>query len=219
MEKRKFRWRYLVVSLPFAFFFMFVDQGGTFYPSEIRVAVILILGILMGLKKKEELFALGNAFSTMFFVFGLINIYALPGTVTTNLMVTSPLTILPSFSLALLVYAILSIIKVFYRLKKDDNQSMDEEKKHKFSYILIPVSYFACIGTYGLIITFIRTVYPFNDGQGSAESKVWGNWHYQNDVLVFTGLVFIALAFMSMPILKAILSRKDQVSGHKTRKS
>lgn len=217
MEKRKFRWRYLVVSLPFAFFFMFVDQGGTFYPSQIHVTGILLIGVLLGLKKKEELFVLGNAFSSMFFVFGLINIYALPGTVTTNLMVTSPLTLLPSFSLALLVYAVLSVVKVLYRLKKDDNQSMDEEMKHKFSYILIPVSYFACIGLYGLINTFVRSLYPFIDGQGSAESKVWENWHYQNDVIVFTGLVFIALALISIPILKAILSRKGQVTGHKTR--
>ena len=210
MEKRKFKWRYLIMSLPIAFFFSFVNQGGTFYPSQIHVAGILLLGILMGLKKKEEMFILDNAFSTMLFVFGMINLYALPGTITTDLMVTSLLTILPSLSLALLAYTIFTVLRIMIKLRREDNQSVEEKEKHKFSYILIPFSYFASIGLYVLINMSIRALYPFKDGQGSAESKVWENWHYQNDILVFMGLVFIALALISIPMMKAILKRRNK---------
>ena len=213
MEKRKIKWRYLVMSLPIAFFFSFVDQGGTFYPSQIHVAGILLLGILMGLKKKEEMFILDNAFSTMLFVFGMINLYALPGTITTNLMITSPLTILPSLSLSLLAYTIFTVLRMMIKHRREDNQSVEEKEKHKFNYILIPISYFASIGLCVLISMSIRAIYPFKDGQGSAESKVWENWHYQNDILVFIGLVFIALAFISIPMMKGILKRKNKLIG------
>lgn len=212
MEKRKFRWRYLVMSLPIAFFFSFVDQGGTFFPWQIHVAGILLIGILMGLKKKEEMFILGNAFSTMLFVFGMINIYALPGTNTTTLMATSPLTILPSFALALLAYAVFTVLRIGYRLKKDDNLSMDEKNKRKFKFMLIPVSYFVSLGLFILINTLIRALYTYNNDSASMEAKLWGNWHFQNDILMFIGLVFIALSFISIPMMKGILKHKNKLA-------
>jgi len=75
----------------------------------------------MGLKKKEEIFILGNALSTMLLVSGMLNLYAMPGTNTTTLMATSPLTILPSFFLVLLAYVIFAVLKIVYKLKKEDN--------------------------------------------------------------------------------------------------
>lgn len=208
MEKRKFKWRYLVMSLPIAFFFSFVDQGGNFYPAQIHAAGILLIGLLMGLKKKEEVFILGNAFSTMLFVFGMINLYAMPGTNTTTSLATFPLTMLPSFSLVLLAYAVLSFVRVYYVLKKKDNLSDNQKVKNRVNFFLAPISYFACIGLYVFINMSIRALYPFKDGQGSMESNIWGNWHYQNDILLFIGLVFIALSFISIPILKGILKNK-----------
>lgn len=204
MEKQKFKWRYLLLLLPIAIFFLFVDQGGTFYPSQIHVAGILLVGVLLELKKKKEMFILGNAFSTMLFVFGMINIYALPGTNTTTLMATSPLTILPSFSLVLLAYAVLSAIRVLYQLKKAPNQSTEEKEKHRLNLMLIPISYIASIGLFVLINRLVRTLLNFDDSSVIKESIIWDNWHKQNDILIFIGLVFIALSFISIPIMKWI---------------
>ena len=203
------------MSLPVAFFFSFVDQGGTFYPSQIHVAGILLIGLLMGLKKKEEMFILGNIFSTMLFVFGMINLYAMPGTNATTSLATFPLTLLPSFSLVLLAYAVVSFVRVFYALKKEDHLTKDHEEKHKVNFFLVPISYLASIGLYVLINASIRVLYPFNGGSGSGELIVWDNWHYQNDVLMFVSLVFIALAFISIPIFRGILKNKNGLVDRK----
>jgi hypothetical protein len=35
--------------------------------------------------------------------------------------------------------------------------------------------------------------------------NMWGKWHYQTDVLMFVGLIFIALAFVSIPVYKLVV--------------
>lgn len=187
MEKRKFKWRYLVIALPFLFFFSFVDQAGYFYPSQIHTAGIFLISLLVGLKNKNDTFILGNAISTMLFVSGVINLYYLPGTITTNLLTSYPLTLLPSFSAVLLVYAIFSVIREIYKLKKKDNLTADKKREHKLNLVIIPVSYLTNIGLYILISKIIRSMYNFNYGPALNESNIWENWHYKNDILTFEG--------------------------------
>lgn len=164
----------------------------------------------MGLKKKNELFILNNAFSTMLFVFGMLNLFAMPGTNMTNSMATTPLTLFPSFSFALLVYALFSVIRVKYREKKESNSSIEEKKKFKLTYLLIPVSYFASLGLYILSNFFIRVLNPAKNGSEPIEASIFENWQYQNDILIFTGLVFISLAFISVPMLKSFFFMKPK---------
>lgn len=208
MEKRKFKWRYLLISIPIAFFFSFADQGGNFYAGQIHAAGIFLIGLLIGLKKKNDTFILGNVISTMLFVSGVINLYSMPGTITTNILASSPLTLLPSFSAVLLAYAIFSVIREIYKLKKEDALIADKEKEHKLNLMIIPVSYLANIGLYILISKIIRSMYSFNYSSALDESYIWGNWHYQNDILTFEGLVFIALALISIPIYRGIIGNK-----------
>lgn len=221
MEKRKFKWRPLLISLPILFFTSFGDQAGTFYTLQIQIFLILLIGILLGFKKRASDFMLGNPVSTMLFVSGILNVFAAPGTISTNLLASDPLALLGSFSLKLLVYALFSLVKIFYGIYKDldEDNSPKKDKTKKFisNFAVIAVSYLANIGLYILINKGVRRVVTSAFDLSATDPSLrgtfedlnmWGNWHYQADVFMFVGLVFIALAFVSIPVYK-------QIAGHR----
>ena len=112
MENRKFKWRPLLISIPILFFISFGDQAGTFYTLPIQIFLILLISILLGFKKRASDFMLENPVSTMLFVSGILNVFAAPGTIATNLPASAPLALLRSFSLTLLAYAAINPAKV-----------------------------------------------------------------------------------------------------------
>jgi hypothetical protein len=218
MTKRKFKWRPLLISLPFLFITSFSDQAGMFYPWHIRISLILLISILLGFKKRASDFMLGNPVSTMLFVSGILNVFAAPGTISTNLLASDPLALLGSFSLKLLAYAVFSLVKIYNGISQDldeeNSPKKDKTKKFISNSAVIAVSYFTNIGLYILINKGVRMVvtsdfdlsatYP--SVRGTFEDlNMWGNWHYQADVLMFVGLIFIALAFVSIPVYKLIV--------------
>ena len=66
MEKRKFKWRPLLISLPVLFFTSFGDQAGTFYTLQIQIFLILLISILLGFKKRASDFMLGIQYQRCF---------------------------------------------------------------------------------------------------------------------------------------------------------
>ena len=221
MENRKFKWRPLLISIPILFFISFGDQAGTFYTLPIQIFLILLISILLGFKKRASDFMLENPVSTMLFVSGILNVFAAPGTIATNLLASDPLALLGSFSLKLLVYAVFSLFKIFYGISQDldEENSPKKEKTKKFilNFAVIAVSYFANIGLYVLINKWVRMVYTSDFDLSATDPSLrgtfedlnmWGNWHYQANVLMFVGLVFIALAFVSIPVYKLIVGHR-----------
>jgi len=218
MTKRKFKWRPLLISIPILFFISFGDQAGTFYTLQIQIFLILFISILWGFKKRATDFMLGNPVSTMLFVSGILNVFAAPGTITTNLLVSNHLALLRSFSLTLLAYAAFSLVKIFIGISRDldeeNSPKKDKTKKLISNFAVIAISYFANIGLYILINKGVRMVYTSDFDLSATDSplrgtfedlNMWGNWHYQANALMFVGLVFIALAFVSIPVYKLVV--------------
>ncbi|WP_106449260.1 hypothetical protein [Trichococcus alkaliphilus] len=223
MEKRKFKWRPLLISLPILFFTSFGDQAGTFYTLQIQIFLILLISILLGFKKRASDFMLENPVSTMLFVSGILNVFAAPGTIATNLLASDPLALLGSFSLKLLVYAVFSLFKIFTGIYKDldeeNNPKKDKTKKFISNFAVIAVSYFANIGLYILINKGVRMVVTSDFDLSATDPSLrgtfedlnmWGNWHYQADVFMFVGLIFIALAFVSIPVYKLVVGYRSK---------
>jgi len=221
MENRKFKWRPLLISIPILFFISFGDQAGTFYTLPIQIFLILLISILLGFKKRASDFMLENPVSTMLFVSGILNVFAAPGTIATNLLASDPLALLRSFSLTLLAYAAFSLVKIFIGISRDldEENSPKKEKTKKFilNFAVIAVCYFANIGLYVLINKWVRMVYTSDFDLSATDPSLrgtfedlnmWGNWHYQANVLMFVGLVFIALAFVSIPVYKLIVGHR-----------
>ena len=221
MTKRKFKWRPLLISIPVLFFTSFGDQAGTFYTLQIQIFLILLISILLGFKKRATDFMLGNPVSTMLFVSGILNVFAAPGTISTNLLASDPLALLGSFSLKLLVYAVFSLFKIFYGISQDldeeNSPKKDKTKKFISNFAVIAVSYFANIGLYILINKGVRMVVTSDFDLSATDPSLsgtfedlnmWGNWHYQADVFMFVGLIFIALAFVSIPVYKLIVGHR-----------
>lgn len=224
MTKRKFKWRPLLISIPVLFFTSFGDQAGTFYTLQIQIFLILLISILLGFKKRASDFMLGNPVSTMLFVSGILNVFAAPGTISTNLLASDPLALLGSFSFKLLFYAVFSLFKIYNGIYKelDEENSPKKDKKKKFvsNFAVIAVSYFANIGLYILINNGVRMVYTSDFDLSATDPSLrgtfedlnmWGNWHYQANVFIFVGLIFIALAFVSIPVYKLIVGHRRKV--------
>nr|WP_321292903.1 hypothetical protein [uncultured Trichococcus sp.] len=218
MTRRKFKWRPLLISLPFLFITSFSDQTGIFYPWQIRISLILFISILLGFKKTASDFMLGNPVSTMLFVSGILNVFAAPGTISTNLLAADPLALLGSFALKLLAYTAFSLFKIYngisQELDEENSPKMDKTKKFISKFAVVAVSYFANIGLYILINKGVRMVVTSDFDLSATDPSLrgtfedlnmWGNWHYQADVLMFVGLIFIALAFVSIPVYKLIV--------------
>ena len=176
MEKRKFKWRPLLISIPILFFISFGDQAGTFYTLPIQIFLILLISILLGFKKRATDFMLGNPVSTMLFVSGILNVFAAPGTISTNL----------------LAYASFSLVKIFIGISQDldekNSPKKDKTKKFISNFAIIAVSYFANIGLYILINKGVRMVVTSNFDLSATDPSLrgtfedlnmWGNWPSQ----------------------------------------
>lgn len=146
----------------------------------------------IGVQKRATDFMLGNPVSTMLFVSGILNVFAAPGTISTNLLASEPLALLRSFSLTLLAYASFSLVKIFIGISQDldekNSPKKDKTKKFISNFAIIAVSYFANIGLYILINKGVRMVVTSNFDLSATDPSLrgtfedlnmWGNWPSQ----------------------------------------
>lgn len=172
----------------------------------------------IGVQKKSIRFYVRESSINNAFASGILNVFAAPGTITTNLLVSNHLALLRSFSLTLLAYAAFSLVKIFIGISRDLDEEKspkkDKTKKLISNFAVIAVSYFANIGLYILINKGVRMVYTSDLDlsatdpplRGTFEDlNMWGNWHCQAKARMFVGLVFIALAFVSIPVYKLVV--------------